>query len=720
MELSQENRYVVRCFETNFIEQGKKKIILYGLGINTRAILETLEESGVVGLMDSTCEGENIFGLPVYTMEEARKLGTCVVIVARNSVVPIIFERIRELEEKWNFPVFNVQGERLIQKEKEKRFENNNPYWNKSEDKLLERIGKHEIISFDVFDTLIVRKCMLPVDVFDMVERELKKKGVKAGGFSLIRREAEVRIAGSYPKLQEIYEVIRQEMGWSVETCEMACELEMKIEKVMCVPRKAMCAIYHKAIKMGKRVILISDMYLAGDEMKALLEQCGIFGYERLFISCEEKAEKKDGKLYEKIRQAGYEGVLHIGDNEKADGEMAVKGNADAYTIMSPYEMLVQSSLSKILAYADSLEKRLLVGRMQVKLFNDPFCLGKEKGLAVVEQPHIIGYVFLAPIVSCFLFYLADEVKRRNLDKILFCARDGFVIWKLYESLTENRADLPEGVYFKTSRRAITVPSIQTEEDIRLILQKPYNTTMGNLLLNRFGIRHDEWDTDAKGMAVSTKNNNEVEQYILKYKDRIFANAEQEKETYLSYMEKNSILTGRQTGIYDFCSGGTIQHYFKRLTAKEVRGIYFATVNIPNTLYDNAEEISTLFGNIGQYEMKYHLAAHYMYLEAVLTDEHGTLIKYGLDESPVYDEAENERRSFKVIQEIQKGILSYFDELLEDRCWLNYENVKEFADKLLGCLFQPESCRVADELRNVVKAESSYDFLGAYRAWNKE
>ena len=29
MELSQENRYVVRCFETNFIEQGKKKIILY-------------------------------------------------------------------------------------------------------------------------------------------------------------------------------------------------------------------------------------------------------------------------------------------------------------------------------------------------------------------------------------------------------------------------------------------------------------------------------------------------------------------------------------------------------------------------------------------------------------------------------------------------------------------------------------------------------------------
>lgn len=721
MELSQENRYVIQCFREKFIDENRGNIIIYGIGANTRAILEMIKNPRIVGLMDATCEGEIVMGLPVYSVEEASEHGDCVVIVARNSVVPIIYERIHVLEEKNNLPIYNIYGERLKNREKKTYFENENVYWTKNEADLFVSIDRHEIISFDIFDTLIVRKCMLPTDVFEMVEMKLAENGFMAEGFATARREAEILLEGTFPKLQDIYDVLQRTMDCSYECREMAYKMELWIEKKVCVPRKTMCAVYKKAIELGKRVILTSDMYLPEREMKILLTQCGIIGYERLFISCEEKAEKKNGGMYKKLKASGYERVLHVGDNEKTDGEMALKYNIDAFTILSPYEMMVQSSMHNILAYADSLEKRKMIGAIQTRLFDDPFCLANGKGKVEIIYGFDIGYVFLAPIVSCFLFFLADELKRQRMDKVLFCARDGYVIWKLYQKLVENSTeDLPRGVYFKTSRRAITVASIERDEDILLILKKPYNTTMGELLYNRFGVRHALGDIDAGNKAVSTKNASEVEKYILGYREKIISNAKCEKEAYLNYMHQEHITDGNKIGIYDFCSGGTIQYYFKKITSKDVRGIYFATVNIPNTLFNDTTEMNTLFGNIGQYETRYHLAEHYMYMEAVLTDEHGTLIKYTPEGNPIYDEQENERRSYTVIEEIQRGINCYFDEVLGQKWQIDYENIKDFSDMLLGCLFQPEHCHVSENLKNVIKAESAYDFLEAYSAWNRE
>lgn len=721
MELSQENRYVVECFRENFILKNRGRVVIYGIGINTRAILETVRPECVIGLMDSACEGGKLMGLPVYSIEETLQCGDCVVIVARNSVVPIIFERIRILEDQWHFPIYNIQGERLSEK-RDVQFINNNEYWEKDVDSLVENIKKYDVISFDIFDTLIIRKCMLPTDVFFMEEVELGEKGIYADGFAVIRRETELQLANGCPTLKEIYKSIAQKLEWSVQECEIAYKSEIEIEKRVCVPRESVCAIYQQALTMGKRIILISDMYLPASEMRLLLAQCGIWGYERLFISCEEKAEKKDGKLYKKVQQMGYENFFHIGDNELSDGSEAKKCCIENFIIWSPYEMLVQSSLRKILVNADTLEKRICIGHIQRVLFDDPFCLGHEKGMVVIRRKDILGYVFLAPIVSCFLFFLLDELKRKEIDKILFCARDGYVIWKLYRKFVEknNVEELPEGEYFKTSRRAITVPTIRGEEDISLILQKPYNTTMGELLFARFGIKHKEDDLNASKKAISTENGKEVNSYILGYKETIISNAAEEKKAYLKYIEQNAITKGKKIAIYDFCSGGTIQYYFNKLTEKEVRGIYFATVNYPNVFFSDSSKASTLFGNIGQYEIKYHLAAHYMYMEAVLTDENGTLLKFDKNGIPVYDVKENSRRNFKAIEEIQAGIFQYFDELLEERKRLNYDEMKTFADMLFGCLFQPEVCEVSEELRDIVKAESTYDFMKTYTAWSRE
>jgi hypothetical protein len=185
-------------------------------------------------------------------------------------------------------------------------------------------------------------------------------------------------------------------------------------------------------------------------------------------------------------------------------------------------------------------------------------------------------------------------------------------------------------------------------------------------------------------------------------------------------MENIKVLKQEKIAVYDFCSGGTIQHYLEKLVDVEARGVYFATVNIPNQFFKDASCMSTLFGNIGQYDIKYHLAQHYMFMEAVLTDEHGTLIQFDNDGKPVYDEAENGRRNYADIAEIQRGILDYCEDTLHEVWYDNYEELKEFTDQILGQFFHTGVCRVADNVKNSVKAESKYDFLDSFSAWSEE
>lgn len=720
MELSQENRYVVECFKKHFSVDRQERVVIYGIGQNTRAILEETDVSNVIGLMDASCEGKMVMGYPVMSVEEVRRKAGCVVIVARNSVVPIIFERIKILEEKYRLPIYNICGERIAEK-RAVIFENDHPYWEKKSEDMFYAMQQSAVVSFDIFDTLIVRDVCFPTDIFELTEIRLKRIGICADDLANVRRGAESKATRKYPKLEEIYEIVMREMQWSIEEKNIALEIEMSLELMHCFPRKYMRTVFQRAIDMGKRVILVSDMYLPVKGLTKILDKCGIIGYERIYISCEESADKKSGEIYHKIKNDGYSNILHIGDDPISDGKAAEEQGIRTFTIWSPYELMVRSSMHRSLVDQDTIEKRNLVGRMKIRLFDDPFCLSADKGMVKIDDPYMVGYIFLAPLISMFLSFLKDVVLKQGFDKILFCARDGHVIWDLYEKI-RNRSDekLPQGLYFKTSRRAITVASIRDETDILRILQKPFNATMGELLSVRFGIVPDKTDPEAGLKAVSMQNAKEVERFILRYKEDILENASRERKGYRLYMDKECLKEGDKIALYDFCSAGTIQYHFEKIIEANVKGVYFASMNIPNQFYKDLNRMITFLGNIGYYDAPYHLAKHYVYMESVLTEEHGTLIKFDENGMPVYDDLENKRRNLDVIKKMQKGIIDHCEEIIDEIPFQDYERSKQFADEIFGMLFQPGRCVLTEELKNAVIAESEYDFLSAHPAWQEE
>ena len=66
-------------------------------------------------------------------------------------------------------------------------------------DRIKSKIKKAKVVSFDIFDTLLVRPYIRPIDLFEHMERALDCKG-----FALERRDAERRTRIRHRELEDV------------------------------------------------------------------------------------------------------------------------------------------------------------------------------------------------------------------------------------------------------------------------------------------------------------------------------------------------------------------------------------------------------------------------------------------------------------------------------------------------------------------------------------
>lgn len=191
-------------------------------------------------------------------------------------------------------------------------------------DKIEREIGRAEIISFDIFDTLVKRKVKNPEDIHGLVYREfLRQTEIDICGYKEKRvkaeREAEKRKGSGEITLKDIFRCMD---GVSENNKKILLKLEEKAELSVCCPSPRMKEVYERALKRGKRIIITSDMYLDEKIIKQILYRCGYKNFEKLYLSSSCNMRKSTGLLYETIRKdyLFFEGrILHIGDNVKSD-----------------------------------------------------------------------------------------------------------------------------------------------------------------------------------------------------------------------------------------------------------------------------------------------------------------------------------------------------------------------------------------------------------------
>ena len=245
------------------------KIALYGTGRFTATLLQYAKDYHFVGLLDrdSALVGTELYGLNVLSRAEAEEQADIIVINTQESYWKSIYERVKD----WNIAIYYRNGQKATL-DTYRDYEQN-PYWQKSLKTLEDKILSYQIISFDIFDTLLMRKIFYEIDVLKFTELKIKARFNIDFDFVSIRKQAASAL--EEPSIDEIYNQMRSLTSLSDDMLEQIKQCEIQTDLSLTCPRRDIIALCKKAQKT-KDVYFVSDMYYPKEVLQQFLKKAGI------------------------------------------------------------------------------------------------------------------------------------------------------------------------------------------------------------------------------------------------------------------------------------------------------------------------------------------------------------------------------------------------------------------------------------------------------------
>lgn len=234
---------------------------------------------------------------------------------------------------------------------------------------LIEEVEKHDIISFDIFDTLVMRNVYYNKDVFRIMAQKLDP--VWGIDFFSVRTEAEqVLSQETYPYIEEIYAYISQKCPCLYGKEAELIEMEIQLETDLILPRQDVVDIFNLAKKLQKRVYIVSDMYMHKETLAAILNKNGITGYEKLLISSEYNSSKPQHLFDHYLKEIPEGTYLHIGDSWHCDILPSGKLGIDSFRLKMSTEIYEYQENT---IPPQDLQERTRVAEYVAKHYNSPF-----------------------------------------------------------------------------------------------------------------------------------------------------------------------------------------------------------------------------------------------------------------------------------------------------------------------------------------------------------
>lgn len=304
----------------------------------------------------------------------------------------------------------------------------------KTPEELAEALSAADIISFDIFDTLILRPVAAPADLFFFVGEKLHFMD-----FERIRRMAEQEArrkayedTGSYEvTLAQIFREMENKTGIPGEEG-MRAEIETELAFCYANPymKEVFSLLQEKIKNTGKKIICTSDMYLSPETLHAMIEKCGYAGIGEIFVSCFEQESKAGGKLYRKItrRYGGELHYIHIGDNPESDGKKAKEAGWESVLYRNVNIAGMPYRAEDMSAVTGSLYRGIVNGRIH-------------NGLVGYPADYEMGYIYGGIFAVGYCQFVHNYAAVHNIDKILFLSRDGEILDKVYRRLYQKEGE---------------------------------------------------------------------------------------------------------------------------------------------------------------------------------------------------------------------------------------------------------------------------------------
>jgi len=292
--------------------------------------------------------------------------------------------------------------------------------------------GVHTL-SLDCFDTLIWRATHQPQDVFADFDYP--------GGGIEPRVQAERKARRLKAREQNIVEVSIEEIHQHLPTgAAVGVTTELELEARHCYAFAPTVGLIRQAKARGLRVIIVSDTYFSGPQLRALIASAAgdeIAGMiDHIFCSSEVGYAKGVGMFASVLRvlQLPPQSILHVGDNPHADGIAAAAAGIHAVRI----EQFSPASANRLrLEAAASVmcDPATRVSRPTIQPHRAAIA-ARDDGDPAWE----LGHDVFGPLFDAFSRWLKAEIDAltetsgRHV-KPLFLLRDGFLPLAMFEAI---------------------------------------------------------------------------------------------------------------------------------------------------------------------------------------------------------------------------------------------------------------------------------------------
>ncbi len=332
---------------------------------------------------------------------------------------------------------------------------------------------QHDLVSFDVWDTLLVRDRPADAAKVATARRMAIAAEQPSSTWSLfeLRVRVEATMAGEVDHEEyELEDVLRRtietaalRVADSTALAATLAEAELQDELAGTVPIPESLELLSRLLETdgGPAVVALSDFYIGAAGLARLLRHHGV-DTERVTVvsSVDEGASKRLGTIY-KLVQSRFDVVpsrhLHIGDNVVADGEMARAAGADVIIVTplarhlpAPGELARSWYVDAVLEVEAELDEvaATTVGRAQA---------------TISERTAFAAGVRAAAFVVPFVAGAMERAIEVGVDTVHYLSREGASAARLHAQVADTMfgRHAPRAVHLEVSRRSTFGASLQ-------------------------------------------------------------------------------------------------------------------------------------------------------------------------------------------------------------------------------------------------------------------
>lgn len=504
--------------------------------------------------------------------------------------------------------------------------------------KLYAEIDKYDVISFDIFDTMLLRLVNSPRDVFYIVGR---KSDIVDFYCIRVLAEKNARKYNSEPNIFDIYEELQKELKIDIDT---AIKTELDTELQVCYANGYIRNAYNYARSKNKKIIAVSDMYLPTDFIKKLLSENGYDYFDGIFVSNEYKCGKSTGKLQKTAQSIIGKNLtyFHIGDNYDAD----IMGSKAAGWKTYHYNNVCSTGNHYRITESVSLSSSIYKSLVNAKLHSSN---------VYYDKFYEHGYTYGGVLSYGYAQWLDTLSHNENIDLFLFTARDSETFYNVYKEYFNS----VDNDYIKCSRSVLSQVTADTNFemffDIMFVAKasKRAYTVRQSFIDARLYPLYETFASQYPGLSVLTPDCLQcIKDYLTDNHDIVcdlYENMRLAAKQYISKMIGNH----KKICVVDIGWRGTAFYLMRKFIKThissdiEIIGAVAGTRNhkISNAAIENNQLFSYMFSHEFNSDLQIQ-AKHLMLLETLFSSEQPSVKSYTLNPDNTFTINYNEPENF--------------------------------------------------------------------------